>query len=378
MKQKIIFVLGTRPEAIKLAPLILEMRSSKKLAPFVCATGQHKDLLQSALKAFGVTPDVNLRLMKRNQTLASLSAKALVGLDEVFKQEAPSAVVVQGDTTSAFIGALCAYYNKIRVFHVEAGLRTGNMFSPFPEEANRVLIDRISNFYFAPTRSNRDQLKSEGVKSDRVVVTGNTGIDALLIMKKIVSLWSEKDVVKNFKGPGEKIFASRKKLVLITIHRRESFGSKVGGILNAIRQAAIKNKDWLFVFPMHPNPNIRAPAKTKLRKISNLILLEHQHYSGFVWLLSNACLIVTDSGGIQEEAPSLQKPILVVRERTERMEGVRTGQVKLVGTKADKILEAICQLLEKPDHLRSWPKGKNPYGNGKASEKICKAIARVL
>jgi UDP-N-acetylglucosamine 2-epimerase (non-hydrolysing) len=372
-KLRALFVFGTRPEAIKMAPVIRAMGLQKeRYEPVVCVTGQHREMLDQVLNAFEIIPQIDLALMSHDQSLASLTARVLEALDAVLLRVKPDIVLVQGDTTSAAASALAAFYRRIPVGHVEAGLRTGNLADPFPEEANRILIDQLSSLCFAPTDYNRQTLLKEGVKPDRIVVTGNTGIDALFIIRdrvvqKKASTWQNEfgSAVSDIQDPG-------KQIVLITLHRRESFGTKLRGVLRAIGRTAAKWPNVSFVYPVHLNPNVSGPAKEILAGIGNVRLIPPLSYEPFVFLMNRARLIVTDSGGIQEEAPSIGKPVLVVRERTERQEALEAGTVKLAGTDGAALQRMIDGILnaspadDKP--------GPNPYGDGAASARILTAL----
>lgn len=369
-----LFVFGTRPEAIKMAPLILAMqRKKKQFRPIVCVTGQHREMLDQVLKTFRVRPDHDLRVMGRNQDLTKLTSRILERTDEVLVSLQPDIVLVQGDTTTAFIAALAAFYRRIPVAHVEAGLRTGDFDHPFPEELNRTLIDRFARFCFAPTERNRHTLLGEGVPANRVFVTGNTGIDALLMIRDRVrrkgarawSLWGDaKAAVQD----------RTRKLVLITAHRRESFGPRMRAMFTVIRNLARKYPHWTFVYPVHLNPNVLSPAKEILGDLPNIHLIEPIPYEPFVFLMDRATLILTDSGGIQEEAPSLGKQVVVMREATERQEAITAGTVTLAGNTGRGLQNAVERIMRavsrKPLSLR-----KNPYGDGRSAERILKHLS---
>lgn len=370
---RVLFVFGTRPEAIKMAPLILAMEREKdRFEPRVCVTGQHRQMLDQVLNAFEITPEIDLAVMSHDQSLARLTARVLGALDEVLLRVKPDIVLVQGDTTTAAASALAAFYRHIQVGHVEAGLRTGDLADPFPEEANRILIDQLSSFCFAPTDYNRQTLLKEGVKNERIVVTGNTGIDALFIIRdrvvqKKAETWQTEfgSAISDIEDPG-------KKIVLITLHRRESFGAKLRGVFEAISQMAAKWTDVSFIYPVHLNPNVSEPADEVLAGISNVHLIRPLPYEAFVFLMNRASLIVTDSGGIQEEAPSIGKPVIVVRERTERQEALEGGYVKLAGTSGATIVAMIDSSLK--ESRQPHETALNPYGDGQAANRILKAI----
>ena len=355
--KKVSVVLGTRPEAIKLCPVILAMKADSTFDCRVCVTGQHREMLQQVLDVFDVVPDVNLALMRPDQTLGGLTARAIAALDEYLAKEKPDIVMVQGDTTTVLAGALCAFYHHISVAHVEAGLRTGNMESPWPEEANRVLTTRLAKWHFCPTESNRQNLLREGVGPSGIYVTGNTVIDALMIAKEKV-----RDVVDG------------RRRVLITGHRRENFGSGFEHICRAIKRLATEFSDVEFIYPVHLNPNVQEPVHRLLDGLSNVSLIAPQSYLPFVELMKNAYLILTDSGGVQEEAPSLGKPVLVMRDTTERPEAVTAGTVKLVGTDAEHIYREAKLLLTDREAYARMASAVNPYGDGKAVSRIVEIL----
>jgi UDP-N-acetylglucosamine 2-epimerase (non-hydrolysing) len=373
---KVLAVFGTRPEAIKMAPLILGMRAQPKyFVPVVCVTGQHRQMLQQVLQTFGIEPEHDLAVMRRNQTLASMSARILKGVDAVIAEERPDAVMVQGDTTTAFVAALAGFYRNVPVAHIEAGLRTGDFANPFPEELNRVLIDRFARWCFAPTELNRRTLLNEHVAPDHVHVTGNTGIDALLFIRDRVSksnngawrkLWADADAV---------IQDRSRPLVLITAHRRESFGPRLRAIFTAIRNLARRHKTWSFVFPVHLNPNVTGPAQSILSGLDNVHLIKPLAYEPFVFLMDRASLILTDSGGVQEEAPSLGKPVIVMRETTERQEALRAGTVMLAGNSGLGLESAVEKLMQSAGRARPRP---NPYGDGQATRRILDVLRKEL
>ena len=362
---KILFILGTRPEAIKLAPLIRVFRERKSFTTKVCVTGQHRQMLDQVLDFFCIASDFDLNMMKQNQTLFDISSDGLKLLEPVLTNFAPDLIFVQGDTTTAFIGALAGYYKKIKVAHVEAGLRSGNLLSPFPEEGNRKLISQISNYHFAPTTAASDHLKAEGI-TENVHVVGNTVIDALLWGLEIIK--SKGDIV--FKEAFKNIDFS-KKIILVTGHRRESFGDPFLNICKAIKEIATKFKDKVeIVYPVHFNPNVQKPVHEVLKNLLNVHLIEPLSYPYLIWLLNKSYLVLTDSGGIQEEAPSLGKPVLVMREVTERMEGIIAGTAKLVGSNRAQIVNEVTDLIENPLQYEKMAKAVNPYGDGKTCERI--------
>lgn len=374
---KVFFVFGTRPEAIKMAPLILGMKQQpERFAPVVCVTGQHRQMLRQVLDTFELQPDHDLAVMRRDQTLAGMTARILRGVDKVIAHERPDVLMVQGDTTTAFIAALAAFYQRVPVAHVEAGLRTGDFENPFPEELNRVLVDRFAAFCFAPTQWNRRTLLAEGVPGKRMFVTGNTGIDALLLIRERVrrqgadawdSLWA---------GARSAVHDHSRRLVLITAHRRESFGARLRAIFTAIRNLARRHPEWEFVYPVHLNPNVRGPALKILTGLRNVHLIEPLPYEPFVFLMDRASLILTDSGGVQEEAPSLGKPVVVMRETTERQEALRAGTVTLAGNTGQGLERAVERVMRAAGR-KSKPR-RNPYGDGRATERILKILWKEL
>lgn len=373
--KRISIIFGTRPETIKLCPLLLGIKDSEGLEAHACSTGQHRQMLDQVLKVFEVQADVDLNLMQPNQTLPGLASRALVAVDEYLKEYKPDMVIVQGDTTTAFVAALAAYYHQIPVGHVEAGLRTGNKYSPFPEEINRVLATHIADLHFAPTPWAKENLLKENVPAEQIYVTGNTVIDALQFAVAKV----EKDAPEIPVLPAELVSGiDNGPLVLITGHRRESFGQGFNNICSAIGKLAERFKEVAFVYPVHLNPNVRKPVFELLGGLSNVHLIEPVSYLPFVALMNRAKLILTDSGGIQEEAPSLGKPVLVMRDTTERPETVEAGTVKLVGTNVKCIVNETSELLADEKAYAGMARAINPYGDGKACGRIIKAISENL
>ena len=372
MTKKVSFIFGTRPEAIKRCPLMLAMREHSDLKPHVCVTGQHRQMLDQVLEVFGVVPDVDLSLMQPNQTLASLTSRAITAIDAYLAGHKPDLVLVQGDTTSVFCAALAAFYHRIPVGHVEAGLRTGNKFFPYPEEINRVLATHLADYHFAPTVKSKENLLKEGVDDERIFVTGNTVIDALYIA--VAKLEEQSPGIP---GLPEQLSCdgSGQPIVLITGHRRESFGEGFKNICMAIAKLAERFKDTAFVYPVHLNPNVREPVFRFLSELDNVHLIEPLSYLPFVFLMDKSTVILTDSGGVQEEAPSLGKPVLVMRDTTERPEGVDAGTVKLVGADPDRIIDNVSTLLTDKQAYSAMARAINPYGDGHASERIIKAIS---
>lgn len=386
MKVSVIF--GTRPEAIKLAPVILVLKSKAGVDCRVCVTGQHRQMLDQVLDAFDIKPDVDLNLMRQDQTLGELSASAIHTLDNYMTLEKPDMVLVQGDTTSVFCAALVAFYHHIPLGHIEAGLRTGNLKSPWPEEANRILTSRLATFHFASTEEARKNLLKEGVPAQAVTVTGNTVIDALLLAVDRVAANPPKiGELPEFLQPGEK-HPGQPEMVLITGHRRENFGDGIKELCLGIADLAERFSHIHFVYPVHLNPNVRRPVMEILGKStgikgyqqsshSNVHLIEPLPYLAFVGLMQRAMLLLTDSGGIQEEAPSLGKPVLVMRDTTERPEGIQAGTALLVGTDRRKIVVEVSRLIEDKHTYQIMANTHNPYGDGKAALRIAEMILNV-
>ena len=373
LMKKIVVVFGTRPEAIKLCPVVLALQKDPAFDCKVCVTGQHKEMLYQVLDVFDVKPDVDLQLMRPNQTLGGLTSRAIAAIDEYLAQEKPDIVMVQGDTTTVLAGALAAFYHHIPVAHVEAGLRTGNMQSPWPEEANRVLTTRLAKWHFCPTENNKANLLNEGVSEKDIYVTGNTVIDALLMAKDMVAKKPPR-----IDGLPDELMQSSERMVLITGHRRENFGQGFENICTAIRNLAERFPETHFVYPVHLNPNVREPVGRILGEHceKNVHLIEPQSYLPFVALMNRAYLILTDSGGVQEEAPSLGKPVLVMRDTTERPEAVTAGTVKIIGTERDSIEREATLLLMDSAEYNKMSAAVNPYGDGKAIERIVKILER--
>jgi UDP-N-acetylglucosamine 2-epimerase (non-hydrolysing) len=365
--KKISFIFGTRPEAIKLSPLILKMRECPDVEPNVCVTGQHREMLDQVLAVFDIHPHVDLNLMMPDQTLASLTSKAISRIDTYLAEIKPDLVIVQGDTTTVFCASLAAFYHRIPVGHVEAGLRTGNKYSPFPEEINRVLTTRIADFHFSPTTGSKDNLLREGVNEKDIFVTGNTVIDALLIAVEKVRHHppSIPDLPGKLMDPTTHI-----PLVLVTGHRRENFGKGFENICKAISFLSETFSDAHFIYPVHLNPNVQEPVYRLLRGRKNVHLIAPLGYLPFVSLMDRAKLILTDSGGVQEEAPSLGKPVLVMRDTTERPEAIDAGTARLVGTDESRIIREVSKLLTDPSEYERMACAHNPYGDGKACQRI--------
>jgi UDP-N-acetylglucosamine 2-epimerase (non-hydrolysing) len=372
---KVSFIFGTRPEAIKLCPVILKLKSHPFIQVHICVTGQHREMLDQVLSLFDVKPDVDLDLMQKNQTLSKLTSRTISKIDEYLQAQKPDIVIVQGDTTTVFCASLAAFYNNIPVGHIEAGLRTWNKHSPFPEEINRVLTSRIADVHYAPTILSRKNLLKEGISEDNILVTGNTVIDALMMIIERARI-----EVKHIHGLPDTIFSDDplSKMVLITGHRRENFGAGFLSICNAIAELAKRFKDVNFVYPVHLNPNVQLPVNQILNDIENVYLVRPLSYLPFTALLDKATIVLTDSGGIQEEAPSLGKPVLVMRDTTERPEAVDAGTVRLIGTDKANIISSVSELLTDNDKYNSMAVAINPYGDGKSSDRIIKHLYEYL
>ena len=369
---RILTVFGTRPEGIKLAPVIRALRSWPEITGKVCVTGQHREMLDQVLALFGIAPDHDLGVMKPGQDLTGVTTQILKGLRNVLEQEAPDFVLVHGDTTTTFAASLAAYYQQIPVGHVEAGLRTGNRYAPWPEEMNRRLTGALADLHFAPTDRARDNLLREGIAAEQIAVTGNTVVDALLTvvgrLEQEPQLRAEAEQQFDFLDPS-------RRLIVVTGHRRESFGEGFRNLCEALRRIADRD-DVEIVYPVHLNPNVQRPVRETLADYPRVHLLEPMDYLPFVALLNRAELIITDSGGIQEEAPSLGKPVLVTRETTERPEAVSAGTVRLVGTDVERIVGETTRLLDDPAWYRSMARAHNPYGDGKAAERIVERLLK--
>ncbi len=369
MKKKIIIILGTRPEAIKMAPLYLKLKNDQSFDCKLCTTGQHKEMLYQVLDTFGITPDMDMSLMQKNQTLSQLTSRILESIDSYLKEEHPDLILIQGDTTTVLGAALAAFYNKIAIGHVEAGLRTNNLYSPWPEEGNRVLTSRLANYHFCPTGQNKSALLREGIEESKIFITGNTVIDALLLAKDKVVAQCPK--ISGLPGDGLEYLGNHD-MVLITGHRRENFGIGFENICKAIGTLALRFPDTDFIYPVHLNPNVKEPVERILNPAlyQNIKLITPQPYLSFLALMMRAKIILTDSGGVQEEAPSLGKPVLVMRDTTERPEAVEAGTVKLVGTEAQTIINEAVRLLTDSASYREMTGVHNPYGDGMAAQRI--------
>lgn len=377
-------VFGTRPEAIKMAPLVREFQNySNQFETIVCVTGQHREMLDQVLQLFEIKPDYDLNIMKQGQDLYDVTARVLVGMRDVLKEAQPDIVLVHGDTTTSTAAALAAFYQQIPVGHVEAGLRTHNIYSPWPEEMNRLITGRIATYHFSPTLLSRQNLLDENISETAITVTGNTVIDALYWVvdkiKKDESLSSDLQCVLATAGYDVNRLANGKKLVLITGHRRENFGDGFIKMCTAIKDLTQKYPEVDFVYPMHLNPNVRKPIHEvfgeNLSNLGNMFFIEPLEYLSFVYLMEKSIIVLTDSGGIQEEAPGLGKPVLVMRDTTERPEALDAGTVKLVGTDYNKIVSEVSKLLDNAEYYDTMSKAVNPYGDGKSSSRIRKILS---
>ncbi|MCP3130327.1 non-hydrolyzing UDP-N-acetylglucosamine 2-epimerase [Shewanella sp. KJ2020] len=372
-KKKVLTVFGTRPEAIKMAPLVHALASDDRFEAKVCVTAQHREMLDQVLSLFEITPDYDLNLMKAGQTLNDITSRILLELKPVLQEFKPDVVLVHGDTATTFASSLAAYYEQIAVGHVEAGLRTGNIYSPWPEEANRKLTGALATYHFAPTKTSKDNLLKENYAEANVVVTGNTVIDALLMVKAKIE---QDNDLKDSLAAQFPFLEENKKLILVTGHRRESFGGGFERICEALAITAKANPNVQILYPMHLNPNVREPVNRILGCIENIILIEPQEYLPFIYLMMRSFIILTDSGGIQEEAPSLGKPVLVMRDTTERPEAVEAGTVKLVGTDVAIIVDSINILLTDEESYKKMSFAHNPYGDGLACNNIMNALRK--
>ena len=367
---KVLTVFGTRPEAIKMAMVVKNLATNTNIDAKVCVTAQHREMLDQVLNLFEIKPDYDLDIMTKQQDLYDVTSRILLGLRDILKQEQPDVVLVHGDTTTTLATSLACYYAKVKVGHVEAGLRTGNVYSPWPEEANRKLTGVLTDIHFAPTASSQQNLLREGVPAEQIHITGNTVIDALLEVNQMVN---QQDSVREAilsELRAEFDFNLDRDFVLITGHRRESFGSGFENICGAIKSLATRYPDLDFIYPVHLNPNVQEPVNRLLSACSNVKLIKPLDYLPFVYLMGRSKVILTDSGGIQEEAPSLGKPVLVMRDTTERPEAVEAGTVILVGTEQDKIVSTLAELLDNPNSYARMSEAHNPYGDGKSAERI--------
>lgn len=370
-KIKTLIIFGTRPEAVKMAPIVKALKNDEEhFETKICVTAQHRDMLDQVLRIFDIEPDYDLNIFQNGQTLTQITCRALTGLEGVIEEFKPDLILVQGDTTTVFTGALAAFYHRVKIGHVEAGLRSGNLYSPYPEEANRMLTGILTNFHFAPTANSRQNLLREGYDDSKIFITGNTSIDAL---KWVIN--------KNYKFEDENlnnIDFENKKVVLLTAHRRENIGEPMENIFSAVKEAAEKNKNVEVIYPMHLNPKVREIATRIFGNMKNVHLIEPLDYLPFTNLMAKCYLVVTDSGGVQEEAPSLGKPVLVVRRETERPEGITAGTAKLVGTDKATILNELNTLINIEEEYKKMANAVNPYGDGRAAEYIKEAIIRKM
>lgn len=366
-KIKALIIFGTRPEAVKMAPVVKALKSDQEhFITKICVTAQHRDMLDQVLRIFDIKPDYDLNIFQNGQTLTQITCRALTGLEDVIEEFEPDIVLVQGDTTTVFTGALAAFYHQVKIGHVEAGLRSGNLYSPYPEEANRKLTGVMADFHFAPTNTSRDNLLREGYDEGKIFITGNTSIDALKWVIDKNYLFEDK-VLNN-------IDFENKKVILLTSHRRENIGKPMENIFSAVKEAVEKNQQAEVIYPMHLNPKVREIAKKVFAGMDRVHLIEPLDYLPFTNLMAKCFLVVTDSGGVQEEAPSLGKPVLVVRKETERPEGIKAGTAKLVGTEKDDIFREIDMLLNNSEEYNNMANAVNPYGDGNSAGRIREAI----
>ena len=372
--KKVLLVFGTRPEAIKMAPLVKAFEKETSIISKVCVTAQHREMLDQVLEIFEIKPDFDLNIMKSGQDLYDITSKVLLGLRDIFEEFKPDIVLVHGDTTTCSSASLAAFYSKIKVGHIEAGLRTHNIYSPFPEEANRLITGVLANYHFSPTTTSRDNLLKENKNPNDILVTGNTVIDALfLALDKIEQNDELKSKIVNSINSQYKL-QNNKKIILVTGHRRENFGEGFINICEALKTIALNNPDIDIVYPVHLNPNVQKPVKEILSDTSNVYLINPLQYEEFIFLMNKSYFIITDSGGVQEEAPSLGKPVLVMRDTTERPEALEAGTVKLVGTSKETIIKEAQKLLDDENEYNTMSKAHNPYGDGKACERIVNFI----
>lgn len=373
--KKILVIFGTRPEAIKLAPVIIDLKKNFGKQVLVCSTGQHREMLRQVLEIFDIKIDRDLDLMKNNQDLFDISSNSITKLKKVFQDISPELVIVQGDTTTAFIAALAAYYLKIKIAHVEAGLRSYNIYSPYPEEANRKFISTIANYHFAPTFDSKRNLLSEGVKSRGVLITGNTVIDSLYLVSKKLNNINNSEILDKI-NLSSNIFD--KKIILITLHRREKFGDEFKGLIETIKKISFAYPEYNFVYPVHLNPNVKLPVENNLSNLKNIFLLPPLGYLDFNYLMKHCYFIMTDSGGIQEECYFYKKPVMILRDITERNEAIKAGYAFLLGSDSVKIIKKFKEIDKKLKNGHNYFKVKNPFGDGKASKRITSFILKNL
>lgn len=375
--KKVMFAFGTRPEAIKMAPLIKAFQDEKNFETKVCVTAQHRQMLDQVLKIFDIKPDYDLNIMKPGQDLFDVTTKVLAGMKKVLNDYSPDIIFVHGDTTTTCACSLAAFYNKIKIGHIEAGLRTGDIYSPWPEEANRKITGVLADYHFAPTTTSKNNLLKENINKKNILVTGNTVIDALsLMIEKIENNPRLKSRILELISSQYKLFGD-KKIILVTGHRRENFGHGFRNICNALKTIADNNPDFDIVYPVHFNPNVQKPVREILLNAKNIHLIEPLSYECFIYMMSKSFFIITDSGGIQEEAPSLGKPVLVIRDTSERPEAIKAGTVKLVGTDYSKIVEESQKLIDDENEYKKMSKAYNPYGDGKASLKVLNFVKSI-
>ena len=372
--KKVLLVFGTRPEAIKMAPLVKAFENEPTIESKVCVTAQHREMLDQVLEMFDIKPDYDLNIMKPGQDLFDVTSNVLLGLKDVLNDFSPDVVLVHGDTTTTSSASLASFYNKIKVGHVEAGLRTGDMYSPWPEEANRQITGVLANYHFAPTTTSANNLLKENKNPNDIVVTGNTVIDALFLALDKIEKNDElkSKIIESINSQYE--LKDDKKIILVTGHRRENFGDGFINICEALKTIALNNPDIDIVYPVHLNPNVQKPVKEILSNTSNVYLINPLQYEQFIYMMNKSYFIITDSGGVQEEAPSLGKPVLVMRDTTERPEAVEAGTVKLVGTNKESIINEAQKLLDDENEYNTMSKAHNPYGDGKACERIINFI----
>ncbi len=369
MKKKVLSIFGTRPEAIKMAPVVKALQQNNEFESVVCVTAQHREMLDQVLDLFQISPQYDLNIMKPGQTLSQITAKAITGLETVIKEVQPDIVLVHGDTTTTFTGAIAAFYQKVKIGHVEAGLRSGNIYSPYPEEMNRMLTTRLSALHFAPTEGNHRNLLQEGVDPEKIFITGNTVIDALLQVVKEDYRFEETSL--------NNIDYKNKKVILLTAHRRENWGEPMENIFQAIREIVHNHTDVEVIFPVHLNPRVQKLAKQILGDQERIHLIKPLDYGPFANLMAKSYIILTDSGGIQEEAPALGKPVLVLRTETERPEAVKAGTVKIAGVQKEEIIALTEELIQDPKKYDKMANAVNPYGDGKAASRILEIIKKL-
>lgn len=379
MTIRVLSVVGTRPEAIKMAPLVRRLAADPRFTSRLCATGQHRQMLDQAFALFGLVPDRDLNVMAPGQDLFDVTSKVLLGMRDVLREERPDVVLVHGDTTTCLAASMAAFYAGIPVGHVEAGLRSGDLAAPFPEEFNRIVADRVTRWHFAPTEGARENLLAEGHDPERLFVTGNTVIDALLWTRERTRKRTARDYEQQLGAELAALVSHwQGRIVLVTGHRRENFGRPFEDLCRAIRDCAERHDDWLFVYPVHLNPNVQRPVREWLTGVPNVVLGAPLEYEPFVWLMDRADLVLTDSGGVQEEAPALGKPVLVLRDVTERPEAIAAGTARLVGTDPTRIVGELERLLGDDHAYASMAKARNPYGDGRACERIVDVLQRSV